>query len=117
VNASTINRSIGFDNPVRGSESNSFEHPFNGRFVLRIIGFSVMSSMRTPSGIPLHFDFVGVTLWALNRKFSVSLEYLALILQTPLQGDCVYSDDFSLESLNKNPEEFYPYQTNIPTPN
>ncbi|GJW24010.1 putative nucleotidyltransferase, ribonuclease H [Tanacetum coccineum] len=37
VNASTINRSIRFDNPIRGSESNPFEHPFNGRFVLRIV--------------------------------------------------------------------------------
>ncbi|GJS10161.1 hypothetical protein Tco_0366957 [Tanacetum coccineum] len=38
VNASAFNRSIGFDNPIQGSESNPFEHPFNGQFVLRIIG-------------------------------------------------------------------------------
>nr|GEW91324.1 integrase, catalytic region, zinc finger, CCHC-type, peptidase aspartic, catalytic [Tanacetum cinerariifolium] len=37
VNASTINRSIGFDNPVRGYGS-ILEHPVNGRFVLRLVG-------------------------------------------------------------------------------
>nr|GEU99579.1 ribonuclease H-like domain-containing protein [Tanacetum cinerariifolium] len=37
VNASETNRSIGFDSPVRGSDSNPFEHLFNGRFVLRVV--------------------------------------------------------------------------------
>nr|GFA79085.1 hypothetical protein [Tanacetum cinerariifolium] len=33
----TTSRSIGFDNPVRGYESEC-EHPVNGQFVLRIVG-------------------------------------------------------------------------------
>ncbi|GJS14626.1 hypothetical protein Tco_0409098 [Tanacetum coccineum] len=87
VNASTINRSIGFDHPVWGYESNPFEHPTYQRTICienpkyeAIIptsganenaydmcyckGFGVMSSMRsTPSGILLRcFNFGDVTL-------------------------------------------------------
>nr|GEX36750.1 hypothetical protein [Tanacetum cinerariifolium] len=43
---------------------------------------------------------------ALNREFMVSL----------LEGDFTYSNEYSLESLNKYLEEVYPYQTNIPMP-
>ncbi|GJY87625.1 hypothetical protein Tco_0502253 [Tanacetum coccineum] len=91
VNASTINRSIGFDNPVRGYESNPFEHPTYQRTICienprykAIIptsganknaydmhyrqGFGVMSSMRTPSGIPLCCDFGGVTIMDPNSS-------------------------------------------------
>ncbi|GJZ33601.1 hypothetical protein Tco_0579037 [Tanacetum coccineum] len=59
----------------------------------------------------IHFCF-----WSFNKQFNIPLEYLAHILQTPLLGDCAYSNEYSLESLNMNPEEVYPYQTNIPTP-
>ncbi|GJY66862.1 hypothetical protein Tco_0469100 [Tanacetum coccineum] len=59
----------------------------------------------------IHFCF-----WSFNKKFNIPLEYLAHILQTPLLRDCAYSNEYSLESLNKYPEEVYPYQTNIPTP-
>ncbi|GJZ11950.1 hypothetical protein Tco_0546709 [Tanacetum coccineum] len=59
----------------------------------------------------IHFCF-----WGFNKQFNTPLEYLAHILQTLLLGDCAYSNEYSLESLNKNPEEVYPYQTNIPSP-
>ncbi|GJU18912.1 hypothetical protein Tco_1146878 [Tanacetum coccineum] len=59
----------------------------------------------------IHFCF-----WSFNKQFNIPLEYLAHILQTPLLEDCGYSNEYSLEFLNKNPKEVYPYQTNIPTP-
>ncbi|GJZ23836.1 hypothetical protein Tco_0561295 [Tanacetum coccineum] len=55
--------------------------------------------------------------WSLNKQFIIPLEYLAHILQTTIQGDCAYSNEYSLESLNRFPEETYPYQSLIPTPN
>ncbi|GJT24665.1 hypothetical protein Tco_0894602 [Tanacetum coccineum] len=54
--------------------------------------------------------------WSLNKQFIIPLEYLAHILQTSLGGDCAYSNEYSLESLNRFPEEVYPYQSLIPTP-
>ncbi|GJS91729.1 hypothetical protein Tco_0774365 [Tanacetum coccineum] len=59
----------------------------------------------------IHFCF-----WGFHKQFNIPLEYLDYILQTSLLGDCAYSNEYSLEPLNKNPEEVYPYQTNIPTP-
>ncbi|GJX48628.1 hypothetical protein Tco_0273818 [Tanacetum coccineum] len=55
--------------------------------------------------------------WSLNKQFIVPLEYLTHILQTLLQRDCAYSNEYSLESLNRFLEEVYPYQSLIPTPN
>ncbi|GJR66980.1 hypothetical protein Tco_0013045 [Tanacetum coccineum] len=78
------------------------------RFLLEL--FSSAKILRDEE-ITIHFCF-----WILNRQFNIPLEYLAHILQTPLLGDCTYSNEYSLESLHKHPEEVYPYQTNIPTP-
>ncbi|GJT30749.1 hypothetical protein Tco_0911024 [Tanacetum coccineum] len=49
-------------------------------------------------------------------RFLLELFSSAEILRDEERGDYVYSNEYSLESLNKNPEEVYPYQTNIPTP-
>ncbi|GJS49753.1 hypothetical protein Tco_0599874 [Tanacetum coccineum] len=54
--------------------------------------------------------------WNLNKQLIIHLEYLAHILQIPLGGDCAYSNEYSLESLNRFHEEVYPYQSLIPTP-
>ncbi|GKA12887.1 hypothetical protein Tco_0692433 [Tanacetum coccineum] len=78
------------------------------RFLLKL--FSSAKILRDEER-SIHFCF-----WSFNKQFNIPLEYLAHILQTPLLGDCAYSNEYSLESLNKNPEEVYPYQTNIPTP-
>nr|GEX18489.1 hypothetical protein [Tanacetum cinerariifolium] len=48
--------------------------------------------------------------------FLLKLFSSATILRDEERGDCVYSNEYSLESLNKNVEEVYPYKTNIPTP-
>ncbi|GJU51769.1 hypothetical protein Tco_1221324 [Tanacetum coccineum] len=81
-------------------------HP---RFLLEL--FSPAEILRDEGG-SIRFCF-----WSLNKQFIIPLEYLAYILQTPLQGDCAYSNEYYLESLNRFREEVYPYQSLIPTPN
>ncbi|GJR28723.1 hypothetical protein Tco_1104955, partial [Tanacetum coccineum] len=49
-------------------------------------------------------------------RFLLELFSLAEILRDEEKRDCAYSNEYSLESLNKNPKEAYPNQTNIPTP-
>ncbi|GKD47597.1 hypothetical protein Tco_1276573 [Tanacetum coccineum] len=49
-------------------------------------------------------------------RFLLELFSSAKILRDEERGDYAYSNEYSLESVNKNPEEVYPYQTNIPTP-
>ncbi|GJT58646.1 hypothetical protein Tco_1002179 [Tanacetum coccineum] len=49
-------------------------------------------------------------------RFLLKLFSLAEILRDEDRRDCAYSNEYSLESLNRYPEEVYPYQTNIPTP-
>ncbi|GKE62926.1 hypothetical protein Tco_1513293 [Tanacetum coccineum] len=49
-------------------------------------------------------------------RFLLELFSLEKILRDEEKRDCAYSNEYSLESLNKNLEEVYPYQTNIPTP-
>ncbi|GJY10303.1 hypothetical protein Tco_0378488 [Tanacetum coccineum] len=81
-------------------------HP---RFLLEL--FSSAEILRDEEG-SIHFCF-----WSLNKQFIIPLKHLAHILQTPLQGDCAYSNEHSLESLNRFPEEDHPYQSLIHTPN
>ncbi|GJX20538.1 hypothetical protein Tco_0223215 [Tanacetum coccineum] len=49
-------------------------------------------------------------------KFLLELFSSSKILRDEERRDCAYSNEYSLESLNKYPEEVYPYQTNIPRP-
>ncbi|GJZ08846.1 hypothetical protein Tco_0543129, partial [Tanacetum coccineum] len=49
-------------------------------------------------------------------RFLLGLFSSAKILRDEEKRDYAYSNEYSLEFLNKNPEEVYPYQTNIPTP-
>ncbi|GJZ75708.1 hypothetical protein Tco_0640173 [Tanacetum coccineum] len=78
------------------------------RFLLEL--FSPAKILRYEEG-SIRFCFL-----CLNKQFIILLDYLAHILQTPLGGDCAYSNKFSLESLNRFPEEVYPHQNLITTP-
>ncbi|GKA11778.1 hypothetical protein Tco_0691324 [Tanacetum coccineum] len=60
---------------------------------------------------------ISLKFWALKRSFLLSLESLSCILLNSCEGDCIYSEDSSLESLRTSQELNNPYQTNIPTPN
>ncbi|GJT25903.1 hypothetical protein Tco_0895840 [Tanacetum coccineum] len=79
-------------------------HP---RFLLKL--FSLAEILRDEER-SIRFYF-----WSLNKQFFIHLEYLAHILQILLGGDCAYSNEYSLESLNRFHEEVYPYQSLIPT--
>ncbi|GJZ11548.1 retrovirus-related pol polyprotein from transposon TNT 1-94 [Tanacetum coccineum] len=57
-----------------------------------------------------------LTFWALKRTFKFSLESFASILSIPCEGECSYSEEPSLDSLETNQEANTPYQTHIPTP-
>ncbi|GJX33837.1 hypothetical protein Tco_0245394 [Tanacetum coccineum] len=79
------------------------------RFLLKL--FSSAEILRDEEGS------IRRSFWSLNKQFIIPLEHLTHILQTSLQGDCAYSNKYSLDSLNRFPEEVYPHQSLIPTPN
>ncbi|GJT30750.1 hypothetical protein Tco_0911025 [Tanacetum coccineum] len=78
-------------------------------------GFAQHSNLKTK-----FFDIHLQCLYDVDKdiylRFLLELFSSAKILRDEERGDCAYSNEYSLESLNKNPEEVYPYQTNILTP-
>ncbi|GJS50438.1 retrovirus-related pol polyprotein from transposon TNT 1-94 [Tanacetum coccineum] len=57
-----------------------------------------------------------LTFWALKRTFKSSLELFASILSIRCEGECSYSKEPSLDSLETNQEANTPYQIHILTP-
>ena len=58
-----------------------------------------------------------VKFWALNEVFIYSLIEFANILNIPYEGQCAYSEECSLTSLEANQETIGPYKTSLPSLN